>query len=142
MITDGEKWHYIALKSLPKFVAKKWCYLALKSLPEFDGKEWNYHALKRLPEFDSKEWQYLPSKSVAASLRGITSNHSRDFYCLNCFHSYSTKNTLKNHKSVCNDHDHCRVEMPNEDNKTLEYNHGEKSLKISAIIYADLECLL
>ena len=36
----------------------------------------------------------------------------------------------------------CQKEMPNEDNKILEYNHGEKSLKVPAIIYADLECLL
>ena len=32
--------------------------------------------------------------------------------------------------------------MPNEDNKILKYNYGEKSLKVPAIIYADLECLL
>ena len=32
--------------------------------------------------------------------------------------------------------------MPNEDNKILKYNHGKKSLKVPAIIYADLECLL
>ena len=32
--------------------------------------------------------------------------------------------------------------MPNEDNKTLKYNHGEKSLKVLFIIYADLESLL
>ena len=32
--------------------------------------------------------------------------------------------------------------MPNEDNKTLKYNPGEKSLKVPIIIYADLECLL
>ena len=32
--------------------------------------------------------------------------------------------------------------MPNEDNKSLNYNHGEKSLKVPFIIYADLECLL
>ena len=31
--------------------------------------------------------------------------------------------------------------MPNEDNKILKYNHGEKSLKVPAIIYADLESL-
>ena len=78
MITDGEKWHYLALKSLLKYVAKKWRYLALKSLPEFDGKKWNYHALKRLLEFDSKE-------CVAALLKGITSNHGGDVCCLNCF---------------------------------------------------------
>ena len=32
--------------------------------------------------------------------------------------------------------------MPNEDNKILKYNHGEKSLKAPFMIYADLECLL
>ena len=32
--------------------------------------------------------------------------------------------------------------MPNEDNKILKYNHGEKSMKHTFIIYADLECLL
>ena len=32
--------------------------------------------------------------------------------------------------------------MPNENNKILKYNSGEKSLKVPFIIYADLECLL
>ena len=32
--------------------------------------------------------------------------------------------------------------MPNEDNKILKYNHGKKSLKAPAIIYADLEFFL
>ena len=32
--------------------------------------------------------------------------------------------------------------MPTEDNKTLKYNHGEKSLKAPFKIYADLEFLL
>ena len=32
--------------------------------------------------------------------------------------------------------------MPTEDNNTLKYNHGEKSLKVPFTIYADLECLL
>ena len=32
--------------------------------------------------------------------------------------------------------------MPNEDNKILKYNHGEKSLKAPFMIYADLKCLL
>ena len=75
-------------------------------------------------------------------LKGITSNHNGGFYCLNYFHSYRTENKLKKHEKVCNDHDYCYVEMPNEDNKILKHNHGEKSLKAPAIIYADLECLL
>ena len=32
--------------------------------------------------------------------------------------------------------------MSDEDNKIFKLNHGEKSLKAPAIIYADLECLL
>ena len=85
---------------------------------------------------DGKKWHYLAVKSLSALLRGITSNHNGDFYCLNCFHSYSTKNKLKKHERVCNDHDYCYVEMPNEDNKILKYNQREKSLKAPAIIYA------
>ena len=32
--------------------------------------------------------------------------------------------------------------MPEEDNKILKYNHGEKSMKALFVICADLECLL
>ena len=32
--------------------------------------------------------------------------------------------------------------MPDEGNKILKYNYGEKSLKAPFMIYADLECLL
>ena len=32
--------------------------------------------------------------------------------------------------------------MPTKDNKIIKYNHGEKSMKLPFVIYADLECLL
>ena len=48
---------------------------------------------------------------------------------------------LKKHERVCNDHDYCYVEIPNEDTKILKYNHREKSMKVPFIIYTDLECL-
>ena len=91
---------------------------------------------------DGKKWHYLAVKSLSALLRGITSNHDGDFYCLNCFHSYSTKEKLKKHEKVCNNHDYCYVEMPDEHNKMLKYNHAEKLLKAQFMIYTDLECLL
>ena len=91
---------------------------------------------------DGKKWHYLTVKRLSALLKGISSNHVGDFYCLNCFHSYRTKNKVKKHERVYNDHDYCYVDIPNEDNKILKYNHGEKSLKAPGIIYADLECLL
>ena len=33
-------------------------------------------------------------KKLSALLREVTFKHVGDFYCLNCFHSYSTKNKL------------------------------------------------
>ena len=32
--------------------------------------------------------------------------------------------------------------MPNEDNKILKYNQGDKSMKVPLIIYANLDSLL
>ena len=40
---------------------------------------------------DGEKWHYLAVKSLPALLRGTTSNHKEDLYCLNCFHSYSRK---------------------------------------------------
>ena len=89
-----------------------------------------------------KKWFNLAVKSLSALLRAITLNHNGDVYCLNCCHSYSIKKRLEKHEGACNDHDNCDVEMPNEDNKMLEYKHGEKSLKAPFMVPADLESLL
>ena len=43
---------------------------------------------------DSEKWHYLAVRSSSALLKGVTSNHNADSYCLNCFHPYRTK---KNH---------------------------------------------
>ena len=32
--------------------------------------------------------------------------------------------------------------MPTKNNNIIKYNHGEKSMKLPFVIYADLECLL
>ena len=79
---------------------------------------------------------------MSALLRGITGNINGDFYCLNCFRSYTTENKLEKHKNVCENHGYCYVEIPKEDHKILKYSHREKSMRVSFIIYADLECLL
>ena len=82
-------------------------------------------------------------KSLSRLFRGITSNNNGYYYyCLNCFRSYRTNNILKKHERLCSKNDFCNVKIPDEDKKILEYNSGEKSLKIPFIIYADLEYLL
>ena len=91
---------------------------------------------------DGKKWHNLAVKRLSALFRGIISKQDGDFYCLNCFQSYTTENKLKKHKKVCENHDYCYVEMPGKYNKILKYNEGEKSMRIPFIIIAYLECLL
>ena len=52
-------------------------------------------------------WHYLAVKRIPGLLRGITSNHNGDFYCLNCFHSYTTEKKLSKHERICKNHDFC-----------------------------------
>ena len=91
---------------------------------------------------DGQKWHYLVVKNLSRLLRGITSNHKEDFYCLNCFHSYRTENKLEVHKKICENHNYSHAEMPTKKNNIIKYNHGEKSMKLLFVIYADLECLL
>ena len=56
---------------------------------------------------DAEKWHYLAVKSSSALFRGITSKHEGDFYCLNCFQSFTTEHKLKKHKKVCENHDYC-----------------------------------
>ena len=79
--------------------------------------------------------------NLSELLERNSSNHHGDFYCLNCFNSYTSKNKLKEHEEICNNHDSCCIEMPKWVEKILKYNPGEKSLKAPFAIYLDLECL-
>ena len=90
---------------------------------------------------DGNKWHYLAARNLSALLRNKTSNHDGDFYCLNCFNYYSTKNRLKEHEELCNKHNSCCIEMPKWVEK-IQYNPGEKSLKVPFVIYLDLESLL
>ena len=80
---------------------------------------------------NGENWHYLIVKNLSRLLRGII-----------CFHSYRTKNKLDAHKKICENHEYCHIEMPTKGSNIIKYNQGGKSLKLSFIIYADLECLL
>ena len=70
---------------------------------------------------NDENWHYLVVKSLPGFLKG-------------------TK--LEEYKKICENYEYCQVEMPNEDNKIIKDNQGEKSIKSPFITYADLECLL
>ena len=85
MITDGKKWHYLALKSVR-----------------------TTNGCNRL------------LRSSSRLLRGITSNHTGDYYYLGCFYSKSIDNELKKLERLCGKQDYCHIVMPKEDGKNIK----------------------
>ena len=97
-------------------------------------------ALSMIP--NKEGCHYLSVRKLSALLREVTSKNNGDFYCLNCLHSFRTKNKLLSHKNVFENKDFCNILMPSEDTKILEFNRHKKSDQVPFIIYADLECLI
>ena len=62
---------------------------------------------------EEKEVQqhYLAVKKLSALVHGITLKQKGVFYCLNCLHTFRTKNKLKYHEKVCKNKDFCGIAM-------------------------------
>ena len=89
-----------------------------------------------------RRWYYHSVKKLSALLREIISKNNGNFYCLNCLHSFRTKNKLELHKNVGGNKDFSKVIMPCEDTKILEFDQCQKSDKAPYIIYADLQFII
>ena len=93
------------------------------------------------PKRRKKKCGNLAVKKLSALLRGIA-KHQGDFYCLNCLHSFATKNKLKSLKKVCENKFFCETVKPSSKDNILQFNQYIKSDKMACIIYADLEFLI
>ena len=76
---------------------------------------------------DSKLRKRKLALSCSKKTIGITKRNNfkvifGDFYCLNCFHSFRTKNILKTREKVCKNKDFCGIVMPSEKNNILEFD--------------------
>ena len=58
-------------------------------------------------------WHYITVKKLPVLLRGITSKHQGDFYCLSFLQQ-------KTHMNLIKTYNFCRVAMLSEDTKILE----------------------
>ena len=87
-------------------------------------------------------WHYIEIKKIPALLRGVSSTHDGDYYCLNCFHSYRTESSLKKHEELCVNNNFSLIKMPTEDKIYISSTPGKNALKNPFIIYADFEFLL
>ena len=61
---------------------------------------------------NKEKWHYLAVKQLSALLKGITSKHHGDFYCLNYPHSFAIEKKLESHKKVCENTEFCNVIIP------------------------------
>ena len=85
---------------------------------------------------------YITVKKLPALLGRITSKYISDYYCLNCLHSFRSKNKFALYTKACEDKDLCNVLMSFEDTKILGFNQYRKSDKAAFIIYAEIESLI
>ena len=60
---------------------------------------------------DGTKWHSLALTNLSALLKGMSSNHHEEFYYLNCFNSYTSKNKLKEHEEICNNNHNCRTQI-------------------------------
>ena len=95
-----------------------------------------------VPNEEKEGWHYFAVKNLSTLLRGIKSTHHGDFYCLNCLHSFGTKNKLKSLEKVCKNKDFCWIVMPSEKDSILELNQYMKSDKIPYIIYPGIKSII
>ena len=94
---------------------------------------------------DNKYFQYtvtvtLNYEEIKENPQRITKvkpKHHGGFYCLNCFHSFTTENKLQAHKRVCENKDSSNIIMPSDHAKILQFNKYQKSDKALFIIYED-----
>ena len=69
-----------------------------------DNIKWHYLVLKSI---SNEEGFVEPTQAISRLFNKLTStNTTIDYYYLNYFKSYRTKNTLKEHEKVCNKHDY------------------------------------
>ena len=48
-----------------------------------------------IPNESKEGWHYLAIRKLSALIKGITSKHDGDFYCLNCLHAFRIENLEK-----------------------------------------------
>ena len=63
---------------------------------------------------------YIEDKKLPTLLRGRTSKHNGNEYCVNCLHSFKTKKQLV--KLCERKKEFCNALMPSDDTKILEFN--------------------
>ena len=155
LFIDKHNWegvNYPSVKDDCKKIEKNNVTIALNVLYAKNGKVSLFyvskHNSKREKEAiflmipNGERWLHIAEKKTVSIIKNGDIYNNGDFYCLNCLHSFRTKNKFESHKKVYENKDFCNDVMPSEDTKILKFSQYQKSCKTPFIIYADFESFI
>ena len=91
---------------------------------------------------DGDNSHYCLVKNISALLASQINNHShKRHFCLNCFNSFNSSESLNRHKEYCYNNECVKINMPPQ-GTYLRFNKFINSEKAPFSIYADFECLI
>ena len=85
---------------------------------------------------------YIAVTKLFALLRGVTSKHNGDIYCLNRLPWFRREKRIKSLTRVCRNRYFFSVGMRFEENMLLEFNQYLKSNEVLSLFYAGLYSLI
>ena len=91
---------------------------------------------------DGEKSHYCLVKNISALLSSQINNHKGTrYYCLNCFNSFKSPDSLDKHKEYCYNNECVKISMPPQ-NTFLSFKNFRYSEKAPFAIYADFESLV
>ena len=91
---------------------------------------------------DGEKSHYCLVKNISALLSSQINNHKgARYYCLNCFNSFKSPDSLDKHKEYCYKNECVKISMPPQ-NTFLSFKNFRYSEKAPFAIYADFESLV
>ena len=91
---------------------------------------------------DGENSHYCLVKNISALLSSqINNNDHKRYFCLNCFNSFKSPDSLDKHKEYCYNNESVKISMP-PPNTFLRFKNFRYSEKAPFVIYADFESLI
>ena len=91
---------------------------------------------------DGENSHYCLVKNISALLSSqINNNDHKRYYCLNCFNSFKSPDSLDKHKEYCYNNECVKISMPPQ-NTFLRFKNFRYSEKAPFAIYADFESFI
>ncbi|KAG7196406.1 hypothetical protein KM043_000043 [Ampulex compressa] len=98
---------------------------------------------------DDDETDYVPKfhyvwiKNMSRLIGTQVSTHQHKCHvCNRCLHFFHSEEKLEAHEDDCSQVNTCRIDLPTEKNKILQFQNHDRSELVPFVIYADLESVL